>query len=75
MDLKDGERQAGRIYILRAPRPRSNINSTRQGAPICQARGRIATPGEARETTICVGYVSAREALDGVSTGRNIRQV
>lgn len=55
-----------------------NINSTRQGAPnLPGARTHFATPGQARErqqfamALLC--YVSARQALDGVSTGRHIR--
>lgn len=45
--------------------------------PICLERGRISRPLDKRErqqfamALLC--YVSARQALDGVSTGRHIR--
>ena len=44
-----------------------NINSTRQGAPnLPGARTHFATPGQARETTICVGSALATSVRAGV---------
>ena len=43
-----------------------NINSTRQGAPnLPGARTHFATPGQARETTICVGSALLRQCAPG----------
>ena len=43
-----------------------NINSTRQGAPnLPGARTHFATPGQARETTICYGSALLRQCAPG----------
>jgi hypothetical protein len=85
----EGGRQGVAVYTYThtgSPRPRSGyLNnsqaaSTRQGTQSAslRVRGRISTPGQARETTICSGFATLRQcaqALLAVSTGRQSRDV